>query len=38
MTPLTNTRFDEIKVGQSATMSRTLPQMDIEVLVPPAKK
>jgi len=32
MTPLTNTTFDEIKVGQSATMSRTLSQMDIEVL------
>ena len=32
MTPLTNTTFDEIKVGQSATISRTLSQMDIEVL------
>ncbi len=32
MTPLSNITFDEIKVGQSATISRTLSQMDIEVL------
>jgi len=32
MTPLTNVTFDAIKVGQSATISRTLSQMDIEVL------
>jgi acyl dehydratase len=32
MTPLTNVTFDEIKMGQSATISRTLSQMDIEVL------
>lgn len=32
MTPLTNVTFDELKVGQSLTVSRTLSKMDIEAL------
>ncbi len=32
MTSLTNTTFDEIKIGQSLTVSRTLSQPDIEAL------
>jgi phosphotransacetylase/acyl dehydratase len=32
MTSLTNVTFDEIKIGQSITVSRTLSKMDIEAL------